>query len=109
MSPKRRKKIVIESVQEAGLRFVGWREVPVDYAILVRKAALGLRPQREPAQQGLDLADTAKKVASVEFSGRALRSGPHGFPPAGLCRRRKSLDARRCQPEVGPISREPIA
>ena len=33
------KKIVIESVKEEGLGFVGWREVPVDYSILGRKAA----------------------------------------------------------------------
>ena len=33
------KKIVIESVKEEGLGFVAWRDVPVDYSILGRKAA----------------------------------------------------------------------
>ncbi len=33
------KKTVIEAVKEEGLNFVGWRDVPVDYSILGRKAA----------------------------------------------------------------------
>jgi len=33
------KKIVIEAVKEEGLNFIGWRDVPVDFAALGRKAA----------------------------------------------------------------------